>query len=141
MRNLILSFITFLFQLISFFLTYDFLQTMFNKVFRSDLYVLIIFVLLVVMPIVVFLLSIRIFYKKSSSKNIIKNIVYSDIYLFIFGVLYYHIFLEYDADFTYFALWIHIFWTFLVSVALIVYYKIGVNAKKTDDGSPSSDEK
>lgn len=84
MRSIILSLITFLLQLISFLFIYDFLQTKLNEVFESDLYVLIIFILLVVSPIVVFILSNRIFFKKSNFRNMIKNIVYSNIYFLIF---------------------------------------------------------
>ncbi len=55
MRNIITSFTTFLLHIISFFFIYNFLQTTLNKMFRSDFYVIIIFVLLAVAPIVVFL--------------------------------------------------------------------------------------
>lgn len=128
MRNIITSFTTFLLHIISFFFIYNFLQTTLNKMFRSDFYVIIIFVLLAVAPIVVFYLSNRIFYKKSGSKNIIKSIVCTDIYLLIFGVLYCYVFLENDTDFICFALWINIFWVLMVSIFMAIKTKTEVGS-------------
>lgn len=106
-------------QLLSYGFVNLFLQTMLNKLFRSDLYVLIILLLDIIFPVIVFMTLNHLFCKKKHDEGI-KNIILTNVLMLITNVLCSCIVV--DEDFFVLGLWMYSFLLIIISVGLVIYY-------------------
>ena len=120
MRKLISVVTTFIFQMAIYLFVDDCLGPMLNKLFRSASYILILYFLLGVFPILIFIVCNKFFCKKDTDWKV-KNIIYTNILFFASNLIYY-LFLIGDDDFWGIGFTMHSFWLFVVSIALMVYY-------------------
>lgn len=129
MRRLISVLIISFFQLLSYGFINIFLQTMLNKLFRNDLYVLIILFLDIILPVIVFLSLNHFLCKKKKYDERIKNIILTNVLILIINVLYSCIVV--DEDFLGLGLWIHSFLLLVISVGLVIFYSFKNDQSKT----------
>ena len=108
-------------QFASYWFIYEFLQTMLNKLFRSDFYVILIGALLIFAPVLVFIIC-NSFFCGDNAKNCILNIVFTDIIFLIVLVACYLTYLPYDDDFAFLGLTIHTAYIIVISIIFIISY-------------------
>lgn len=126
-KSIIVSVVTTAFlQFASYWFVFEFLQTILNKLFRSDFYVILIGALLIFAPIFVYIIC-NSFFCGDNAKHSILNIIFTDIVFLIVLVVCYLTYLPYDDDFAFLGLTIHTAYIILISITFIIFYSRDLN--------------
>lgn len=129
-------------QIVSYLFVNDFLQTVLNKFFRSDFYVLIVLFLLIITPAFIYLFCNSIFCSKKDYNGKTTNVLFTILLFIICNIVYYMFLLKKDDNFWGVGFSLYTCWVIVVSVILIVYYN---SIKKTEnvqcEETPTTHEK